>query len=277
MYRGKLINNVYFTTNLDIFRTMEGNRHVGEDRVKQIIKSINNVGFVNAPIICNEYMEVIDGQGRLEACKRLKIGIAYTIIKGLGIEECRSMNINQKNWSVMDYIQSYADSGNENYIRITEYVKSCGYVLSIALWMLFVSKHSNKASFIKSGTAVCTEEMVQNAKSMAEYVHQFDDIETNRRTEFCQAVGHCFRMECVDKERLVKKAHQFPQYFSNIANVVTAIEQLEKAYNTKINPLKKIYIKTEYLKSMDERMHEARKAHSSYRMSASRALQETEK
>ena len=61
------------TKNYEMFQKLEGNRPVLERRINKIIASINNVGYITSPIIVNDKYEVIDGQGRLEALKQLKL------------------------------------------------------------------------------------------------------------------------------------------------------------------------------------------------------------
>ncbi len=97
------------------FHTLKGNRIVARTRVEKIIASIKEVGYVMNPIIVNERMEVIDGQGRLEALTELQLPVYYLIVPKAGIRECVAMNINQMQWTTIDYIRSYAERGNENY------------------------------------------------------------------------------------------------------------------------------------------------------------------
>ena len=85
--------NVMVTDEYDLFKTLEGNRRVLDLRARRIIRSIEKVGYVINPIIVNEKYEVIDGQGRLEALKRLNLPVYYIMIEGIGIEECRTLNI----------------------------------------------------------------------------------------------------------------------------------------------------------------------------------------
>lgn len=67
----KKTTNVYETTNYSKFKKMLDNREVSPNRVQKIVKSIDQVGYVMSPIIVNEKMEVIDGQGRLAAAGRV--------------------------------------------------------------------------------------------------------------------------------------------------------------------------------------------------------------
>ena len=83
------MKEILTTTDYSIFKTLEGNRAVKDHRVDKIVKSICNIGYVTSPILVNEKMEVIDGQGRLQALERLGMPVEYIIHEGVGIEECR--------------------------------------------------------------------------------------------------------------------------------------------------------------------------------------------
>ena len=113
---------IHVTDNYSDFKCIDGNRSVRDDRVNKIVESINKVGYVLSPILVNEKMEVIDGQGRLAALERLKLPVHYMVQDGIGIKECQQMNIHQSNWTTYDFIQSYAMTGNDNYKRLQSIV-----------------------------------------------------------------------------------------------------------------------------------------------------------
>lgn len=115
-------NKIYETTDYSMFQTLEGNRTVTNERVNKIVESINRVGYLLSPILVNEKMQVIDGQGRLGALERLKLPVHYMIHEGIGVKECQQMNIHQSNWSTYDYILSYATLGDDNYKRLQSLV-----------------------------------------------------------------------------------------------------------------------------------------------------------
>lgn len=110
----KRIGSVFQTDNLNQFKYLDSNREL-KNRVSRVKKSIKEYGWINNPIVCNEKLEVIDGQARLQACKDLGIGLTYTVIPSLGIKECRVLNSISANWTVDDYVKSYADSGIVDY------------------------------------------------------------------------------------------------------------------------------------------------------------------
>lgn len=110
--------NVYKETDYSKFKYLIGNRNLTETRKKRIIDSIQKVGYVLNPIIVNEKMEIIDGQGRHAACKELGLPIYYVIAEGAGTDECVNLNIGQTNWSVDDYIHFYAEEGRACYVTL---------------------------------------------------------------------------------------------------------------------------------------------------------------
>lgn len=113
-------NVIYQTTDYNKFRKLSGNRDVEEKRVKNIVKSIQKVGWISNPIIVNKQLEIIDGQGRFEALKRLGLPIEYHIVDSVTLDGCRTMNSNQKGWATMDYVKSYAKSKVKDYQRVKE-------------------------------------------------------------------------------------------------------------------------------------------------------------
>ena len=108
---------VYRTYNYSKFKKMKGNRKVSEERVNTIIQSIRSIGRLPTPIVVNEKMEIIEGQGRYEACKRLGLPIEYIIVMGANIGDCRVINQANTPWGEEDYIDSHIESGNTNYIN----------------------------------------------------------------------------------------------------------------------------------------------------------------
>lgn len=109
------ISAVYVTEDYSVFKKLEGNRTVMERRKNRIVSSIKERGWIRNPIVVNEKMEVIDGQGRLEALQELGMPVEYVIAEGATIADCIALNVKQTNWTNTDYVKSYAETGNEDY------------------------------------------------------------------------------------------------------------------------------------------------------------------
>lgn len=110
------------TTDYAQFSKLLGNREVTKARLSAIRESILRIGYQPSPILVNEKLEVIDGQGRLYACESLNLPVYYIIKEGLTIDDCISMNIKMKNWDEMDYINCYADRGFVQYVALKKMI-----------------------------------------------------------------------------------------------------------------------------------------------------------
>ena len=154
----KVAYNVYTTNDYSIFKRLPGNRDIPESRISKIVESIQSIGWVHNPIIVNEKMEVIDGQGRLTALQRLKMPVEYVVAPGAGNKECIYMNMNMVNWKLPDFVKSYAEQGNENYQRLLSlmerYANGNLNIISTALYRISKAKLRD----IKEGTLQLTEE-----------------------------------------------------------------------------------------------------------------------
>ena len=162
--------NVYTTKDYSIFKRLVGNRDIPESRISKIIDSIQKIGWVHNPIVVNEKMEVIDGQGRLTALQRLKMPVEYIIAPGASTKECIYMNMNMVNWKLPDFIKSYAEQGNENYQRLLslmeKYVTGNLDIISTAVYRVSKSKHRD----IKEGILQLTQEQYEAAIPRLEFI-----------------------------------------------------------------------------------------------------------
>ena len=170
MKKDETAYEVYVTKNYDIFKRLTGNRDIPESRISKIVESIQTIGWIHNPIIVNEKMEVVDGQGRLTALQRLKMPVEYIIVEGIGNKECIRMNMHMVNWKLPDFVKSYAEQGNENYQRLLALMeKYAGGNLNIISTAVYrVSKA--KLRDIKEGTLQLTEEQYRAAVPRLEYI-----------------------------------------------------------------------------------------------------------
>ena len=121
--RRDVVNSVYRTSKLDVFNIIKGNRPPNPQHVRRLADSIRTNGMMQNPIIVNENLDVIDGQHRLLAAKDSSSVIYYIIMEGYGLKEVQELNINQKNWSKKDFLESYADMGLESYVKLRNFMR----------------------------------------------------------------------------------------------------------------------------------------------------------
>lgn len=97
---------------------MRGNRPINRQHVERIKASIRKNGYLPTVAIVNQDKEVIDGQHRLIATTELGLPYYYTERAGANLENALDLNRTQRSWTVFDYIESYANAGNQNYIDL---------------------------------------------------------------------------------------------------------------------------------------------------------------
>lgn len=123
MQKGEKVNEVYKTSDLSIFKLIDGNRVPNLQHVKRLSESIRVNGMKCNPILVNEQMQVIDGQHRLMACKNTNSFVYYIIVDGYSLNEVHTLNLNQKNWTKKDFMEGYANMGVEPYIKLKSFIE----------------------------------------------------------------------------------------------------------------------------------------------------------
>ena len=239
--------NVYVTRDYSKFKRLVGNRDIPESRISKIVESIQTIGWVHNPIIVNEKMEVIDGQGRLTALQRLKMPVEYIIAEGAGNKECIYMNMNMVNWKLPDFIKSYAEQGNENYQRLLglmqKYANGNLDIISTAVYRVSKSKHRD----IKQGILQLTEEQAKAAIPRLEYIKPIlEEIDDKKLpgsvVTLMQTLIYYFDYPEVDKDRL---KYSVEKYIYNATPWVLNTDcerEVENAYNYGLGLEKKIFI-----------------------------------
>lgn len=126
---------VYETMDYDLFTFLEGNRNLNKANLRKLIASMEEEHLL-IPIIVNEKFQIIDGQHRFTACKVLEKPIHYIINQGYGLEQVKRANTVGVNWTNEDFLQTYIEDGDPNYISIHELKKESGLQLNIILKIL---------------------------------------------------------------------------------------------------------------------------------------------
>ena len=239
--------NVYVTKDYNIFKRLIGNRDIPESRISKIVESIQTIGWVHNPIIVNEKMEVIDGQGRLTALQRLKMPVEYIIAEGAGNKECIYMNMNMVNWKLPDFIKSYAEQGNENYQKLLSlmqrYANGNLDIISTAVYRVSKSKHRD----IKQGILQLTEEQYRAAVPRLEYIKPIlEEIDDKKLpgsvVMLMQTLIYYYDYPEVDKDRL---KYSVEKHIYNATPWVLNTDcerEVENCYNYGLGLEKKIFI-----------------------------------
>lgn len=252
---------IYWTEDYDKFKFVETNRDVKNGRKEKLIASIEEVGFVTNPIIVNEHMEIIDGQGRFLALKELGKPVPYIIVNGIGHKECMALNQYNSKWSVRDFLESWAHSGKESYKRLLRLIDSYPDIGLRNILFATSLKESGDTSSLKQGSFVCSADEYVDAVRRLEYCNQFAEIgkEINgSRTYLFNAIIFAFENENIDSERLKKQVLTRWSTMKAISRERDAFEAVSDLYNRHSHK-EDVYLWVDYEKSVGNRAKFRRK------------------
>lgn len=250
----KAICHVYETEDYTIFKEMEHNRDVAMSRVKKLLASFSEKEILN-PIVVNEKMEIIDGQGRYEALKLLKRPIKFVVADNATIDDCRRMNAYNTNWSTIDFVKSYAGSNNQNYLLLLGCQKQTGLPFSKILRFAGINEfvhHGNtrspshyKNSVINSGKLIFTEDHFKKvvlANEMAKEILSALDITSKQGLDiFYKCISVIFGFEGYNHERMVKKCKLCRSSFCLMGSMEDMLTEFSRVYNYKASSKDKLY------------------------------------
>lgn len=253
------VATIYKTHDYSIFKNLLGNRGVKAKRTSKIVNSILRVGYiVPSPVIVNERMEVIDGQGRIEACKQLNLPIYYVIAKGASIDECMAMNMGQTNWSTSDYVGSYAMMGNGNYIRFRDIAERYPQFTSAEIYgvcanSITINGHSTKV--LKNGELELSEDDYKRAISILDYLVEALDVlnaipgsSRVKKTALAWVVSNT---RCDRKRLLTRLAAEYPKMSPVVETLPTLyLSELSDIYNRKLSKQNCLYFDALYKQSL---------------------------
>lgn len=111
---------IHETKDYNMFKMVKGNRELNEAHIKVLMEEISKLNLLHIqPILVTKDMEVIDGQHRLEAAKRLGVPICYRVVEGDAKDLMTALNIH-KPWGLKNFMNVFAEKGLLPYKRILE-------------------------------------------------------------------------------------------------------------------------------------------------------------
>lgn len=128
----------YATKDYSVFKHMVGNRDVSEKHVRTLMTSMNRGNLIKyQTILVNEDMEILDGQHRFEACKRLGLHVHYKIVPNGTYKIPAILNHATREWKFNDYLDNFAINEHLDYVKLEAFqnkynisLKRLGYLMS---------------------------------------------------------------------------------------------------------------------------------------------------
>lgn len=253
----KEINKVYETVNYGIFKNLKGNRQVEKLRKKRLNESFDKVGLIKAPIIVNEKMEIIDGQGRFEACKERGLPIVFQIIEGIGDKECICMNTGTMNWSIPDYVNFYAEKGLKDYQEIkalsTKYKNiPLSSLIPLSKGLSANTKGGDNQIDVKQGFFKITQDLDELEEQLV-YINELVPYckKSSRATSIVPVLSMCYLNKNIDRSLLRKKILDNYKVMTPSQDIPRFCSSLSEIYNRNKRG-KIISFEAEYINSMRE-------------------------
>lgn len=143
---------IHKTNEYGKFKLIRTNRPVNHNHVTTLKNkiAINDKSPVN-PIIVNSKFQIVDGQHRFSALKKLKKDIYYVIDNDYNELDLIEFNLNQRNWTHDDFLSFYIKKGNKNYKIFDDFQKQYDLRYVHAAKLLVATGRNNASKIFKSG------------------------------------------------------------------------------------------------------------------------------
>lgn len=120
---------VFQTDDYKSFNLVKGNRTLDMNKIKKILADIERGTNLlkYCPILVverNKKLEIIDGQHRFMVAKKIKHAVHYIMAEEMSLYDIARMNSNTEKWKSKDFINCYCELGNQNYLRLDEFLKT---------------------------------------------------------------------------------------------------------------------------------------------------------
>lgn len=224
------------TQDYSIFKEFTSNREVDEKHVKRLMKSIQRRNLLHVrPISVDKEMNVIDGQHRLEAARRMGIPV-YFEQSDMSDDDISMLNSNQKNWSAIDYINHYTVKKVAAFSKLSSLISAHPDISISALITLSSIDGTRNLEQLKSG--ILNVDNIDQAKEVCFFCE-----ELNRKFQKCfvydsrfpLAIGKALKAENFKMERFVEQIESNPRAFVPCHTKVQYLEMIQEIYNRNLS------------------------------------------
>jgi hypothetical protein len=227
------------TKNYQIFKHIKGNRKLNQRHLGRLVGSIGTKNLLQQnPIIVNEKFQIIDGQHRLEAAKRLGVDIWYTVVEGGELGDVQRVNTYTRPWKSIEYLRSYVELGKETYIKIEELLKT--YDVALDTLFVFATGDSDLDMYDKfrDGVLTLNDEHFKQVEELLQVKDQLQPffIDSGHKSRvFARVIKKLHREGLID--RLLEKTIASSPRFRRAGNVKEYLRMFEDVmnYNQKTN------------------------------------------
>lgn len=140
------------TKDYSVFNRHNSNRTINEKLVNRLKESMAKKSLLRSkPIVVDKEFNIIDGQHRFEAAKRLDMPIAYIIDEEINVNDMETLNTNLLTWGLHDYLNFHVKQNNIEYQLLSDFMDSNKLKLNIALQLLHGCRNPDFFKKFKDG------------------------------------------------------------------------------------------------------------------------------
>ena len=215
------------TTNYDQFKLVGSNRQVKQRNVENLIKSfrLTNGMMMSKPIIVDKGYNVVDGQHRLMACKKMGIPVHYVVMDEK-VDNIPIYNTYQEKWGLDDYAKYYSTKGNENYIRLLQIKERAGVSINACLECLGYAMSKTLNATFKEGRFVFEEDIDKSVEHIEKVMRLCYVIKGKRNvsTKITRAIRTLSKIRTFNLDAFIDK---ITRYQGKLYNCTTSDEYID--------------------------------------------------
>lgn len=232
-------SKIQSTHNYSRFKFMEGNRPINNARVRKLIKGIKRKNMLQQfPIVCQKNstgLYIMDGQHRFTAAQSLGVPVFFVESKNIELSDVAATNSAQKGWSAKDFVASYASQGNQEYIKLRDFIDEHGLSVTISANILAGHLDDSGGTLshkIIAGTFKVTD--VEFANRVASAVRAcLQHFKHAKDRGFAIAIARLLRVKGFTITRFVQKLEHQSAKLVKCASWLQYVELIEEIYNWK--------------------------------------------
>lgn len=224
------------TKDYKIFKHITGNRDIYESHVVKLREAIQHKNLLPyIPLLCNDKMEVIDGQHRLEAAKAEGLEVTYIVIPGLKLEDVMSLNTHTKGWGINDFVDAWIKVGKTDYQVLKDFSAQYNITTHTAAGILNSGPQiSGKEVSPNVHNGTFTANYLEYGKSLIENINmlkQYCEFNPTTDRTFLRAIAKIQTSPAFDFDELLSKLKLGSLRIEPRHNVRYYILELEDLYN----------------------------------------------
>jgi hypothetical protein len=215
------------------------NRPVNEARVAAFMKQFQEGHFYmkEFPGVVDSNFCILDGQHRFEACKRMGLPFYFHFSDTLTIENVTNVQLNA-GWKLKDYLHSFVQQKNMNYIILHRFVERYKFGVSVACMLLAQNAQGlTRNGYYAGNFKVKFEEKAHNQSAM---IAELAELTGTKGEAFVRTLVNMMINEQYDHKRMVKQLKKYAFMFKRMYKQEDQARNLEEIYNYRIHSENKV-------------------------------------